>query len=88
MLQSAQRRRRIDAARRLQIAAELAELPVHVDHAPPGFVEIDRLAATHGLNAYDAAYLALALRKSLTLVTLDARLTAAATALGHPVLAA
>jgi len=47
---------------------------------------LDRLAATHGLSAYDAAYLELALRRSLTLVSLDARLVAAAHAIGHPVM--
>ena len=49
---------------------------------------IDRFAATHGLSAYDAAYLELALRRSLTLVSLDARLVAAAKNLGHPVITA
>lgn len=86
VLQSAQRRRRIDARRRAEIAAELSELPVHLDPATPDFVGLDRLAATHGLSAYDAAYLELALRRSLVLVSLDARLLAAARALGHPVL--
>ncbi|MBI3368803.1 MAG: type II toxin-antitoxin system VapC family toxin [Burkholderiales bacterium] len=88
VLQSAQRRRRIDANRRAQIAGELSELPVRLDREPPNFVSLDRLAATHGLSAYDAAYLELALRRSLVLVSLDARLLAAAQALGHPALSA
>ena len=88
VLQSAQRRRRIDAGRRAEIAGELSELPVRLDPATPDFVSLDRLAATHGLSAYDAAYLELALRRSLVLVSLDARLIAAAKALGHPVLSA
>jgi predicted nucleic acid-binding protein len=88
VLQSAQRRRRIEASRRAQIAAELSELPVRVDPETPDFVSLDRLASTHGLSAYDAAYLELALRRSLVLVSLDARLLAAAQALGHPVLSA
>ena len=49
---------------------------------------IDRLATVHGLSAYDAAYLELALRRSLTPVSLDARLVAAAKRLAHPVLTA
>ena len=85
VLQSAQRRRRIDAHRRAQIAFELSELPVRLDAETPDFVGLDRLAATHGLSAYDAAYLELALRRSLVLVSLDARLVAAAESLGHPV---
>ena len=88
VLQSAERRRRIDARRRAEIASELADLPVRLDPAAPGFVALDRLAATHGLSAYDAAYLELALRRSLVLVSLDERLLAAAKALGHPVLSA
>jgi hypothetical protein len=66
----------------------LSELPVRVDAETPGFVSLDRLASTHGLSAYDAAYLELALRRSLVLVSLDARLLAAAQTLGHPVLSA
>lgn len=88
VLQSAQRRRRLDAHRRAEIAAELSALPVHLDPATPDFVGLDRLAATHGLSAYDAAYLELALRRSLVLVSLDERLLAAARAIGHPVLSA
>jgi predicted nucleic acid-binding protein len=86
VLQSAQRRRRIDAQRRAEIASELSALPVRLDPDVPDFVSLDRLAAAHGLSAYDAAYLELALRRSLILVSLDARLVAAAKSLGHPVL--
>ena len=86
VLQSAQRRRRIAPPRRAEIASQLGALPVRVDMVIPDFETLDRLAATHGLSAYDAAYLELALRRSLVLVSLDARLLAAATALGHPVL--
>lgn len=86
VLQSAQRRRRIDAHRRAEIASELSALPVRLDPEIPDFVSLDRLAAAHGLSAYDAAYLELALRRSLVLVSLDAQLVAAAKSLGHPVL--
>ncbi len=88
VLQSAQRRRRIGAQRRSEIASELSALPVRLDTESPDFVDLDRLAAAHGLSAYDAAYLELALRRSLVLVSLDARLIGAAVALGHPVLSA
>ena len=88
VLQSAQRRRRIDATRRAEIASQLSELPVRLDPESPDFVGLDRLASTHGLSAYDAAYLELALRRSLVLVSLDARLLAAAQGLGHPVITA
>lgn len=88
VLQSAQRRRRIDAHRRAQVAGELGELPVRIDHETVDFVSLDRLADMHGLSAYDAVYLELALRRSLTLVSLDSRLIAAAQGLGHPVITA
>jgi predicted nucleic acid-binding protein len=86
VLQSAQRRRRIDAARRAQIASELGALVVRVDQVLVEFAALDRLAATHGLSAYDAAYLELALRRSLTLVSLDQQLITAARSLGHRVM--
>ena len=88
VLQSAQRRRRIDPNRRAEIAGELGELPVRIDPEVMDFVRLDRLASSHGLSAYDAAYLELALRRSLLLVSLDDQLIAAARSLGHPVLTA
>ena len=88
VLQSAQRRGRVQAGRRAEIAGELGALPVRVDHEPLDFAGIDRLASTHGLSAYDAAYLELALRRSLVLISLDARLVGAARGLGHPLLTA
>ena len=88
VLQSAQRRGRVDARRRAEIAGELGALPVRVDREPLEFAVIDRLAFTHGLSAYDAAYLELALRRSLVLVSLDTRLVDAARDVGHPLLTA
>jgi predicted nucleic acid-binding protein len=88
VLQSAQRRRRISAERRAQIAGELTLLPVRTDPHLHDFTQLDRLSATHGLSAYDAAYLELAQRRSLVLVSLDAKLIACAHALGHPTLTA
>lgn len=41
-----------------------------------------RVARTHGLSAYDAAYLELAMRRGLALATLDARMKTAASAVG------
>ena len=63
-------------------------MPVRIDPEVPEFVTLDRLAAAHSLSAYDATYLELAQRRSLVLVSLDARLIAAAGALGHPLLSA
>jgi predicted nucleic acid-binding protein len=44
------------------------------------------LSANHGLSAYDAAYLALALNRSAPLATLDRKLAAAARKEGVTVL--
>ena len=46
------------------------------------FGEVHRLAVQYGLSGYDAAYLELAVRKSLPLATLDADLQDAAKAAG------
>jgi predicted nucleic acid-binding protein len=82
VLASAHRRGRIDAARRHALAERATRLPLRVDREPVTVAEIDGLAARFGLSAYDAAYLELAVRRSLALLTLDARLAAAASAAG------
>ena len=62
----------------------LAGLPVHVDGSTEAsaWSQTINLARQHGLSAYDAAYLELAIRKDAPLATLDAKLKAAATAIG------
>ena len=45
VLQSAQRRRRIDAEGRARIAGQMAELQVRIDTEKPNFAGLDRLAA-------------------------------------------
>jgi predicted nucleic acid-binding protein len=62
----------------------LRSLPITVDdetHLRAWGDTLD-LARTHGLTAYDAAYLELALRRGLPLATLDKKLRAAAKAAG------
>ena len=59
----------------------------HEGHALMAFVmdasvEIMALARNHGLTAYDASYLALAIRESSALASFDRRLNEAATAEG------
>ena len=84
VLQSATRKSRLGAARRAEIARELAELPVTLDFEPPSIVQLDQLAAAHALSAYDATYLELARRRKLPLATLDLPLRRAARAAGVP----
>jgi len=83
-LQSAVRRKRIDAAFRDASIADLRSLPIAVD------TETDRnawgttltLAERCRLTLYDAAYLELAQRLRLPLASLDKELRAAGRALG------
>lgn len=71
LLLSAQRRKRIDDAKRRELVAAAAGLRLHVDRDAVSMIELDDLAAAHGLSAYDAIYLELAQRRRLPLATLD-----------------
>ena len=84
LLLSAQRRKRITADKRRQLAAAAGALRLKVDRQPMAIAVLDELAARLGLSAYDAAYLELALRRSLPLATLDEALAAAMAKAGVP----
>lgn len=71
LLLSAHRRKRITADKRRELAAIAARLRIKVDREPVAIAALDDIASTHGLTAYDAAYLELALRRGLPLATLD-----------------
>lgn len=62
----------------------LQGLPIETDTqtASRALTDTLRLARTHGLSAYDAAYLELAMREGWTLATLDRQLKRAAKAVG------
>lgn len=77
LLLNAQRRKRITADKRRELAAAAAALRVKVDREAVTIPALDELAARHGLSAYDAAYLELALRRGLLLATRDDALMAA-----------
>jgi predicted nucleic acid-binding protein len=75
-------RQRMTAQRAQEILSHLGSLPIAIDRegvAPP---ELLALALRFSLSSYDAAYLALALRRQLPLATQDADLRAAALAAG------
>lgn len=74
LLLSARRRRRISDAKRRELVAAAAGLRVRVDREPVAMVDLDTLAAGHGLSAYDAVYLELALRRALPIATTDGAL--------------
>lgn len=81
----AERKRRIAPARRLEAVDQLLRLDIRIDATKPDILAIGALAARRALSTYDAAYLELALRQGLGLITLDEDLAAAAGAEGVPV---
>lgn len=90
LLLSAQRRKRITAEKLRELATAASALRIHVDREPVTITTMDEIAARHGLTAYDAAYLELALRRALPLATRDdallramAKAGVAAPALSH-----
>jgi len=76
-----ERRRRIAESDTAAFLLNLARLRIRVDRVPDE-ASVLRLARTHRLSVYDAAYLELAQRESLPLATLDANLQKAAAAEG------
>ena len=84
LLLSAQRKKRITAEKRRELAAAATALRIRVDREPVPIGALDELAARHALSAYDAAYLELALRRTLPLATLDEVLATAMDKAGVP----
>ncbi len=80
----AERRGRLDAARRRRLGGLLQSLPIVLDAETAGqaWSAVARLAEEFRLTAYDAANLELARRRTLPLATLDLPLRAAGKALG------
>ena len=72
-----ERRRRIAESDTAAFLLNLSRLRVRLDRLPEGDAVL-RLARTHRLSVYDAAYLELARREGLPLATLDAGLRRAA----------
>ena len=81
LLAMAERRDRIGAAAAERFLDLLGRLPIE-DTAAPDARDVLLVARTHGLSAYDAAYLDLANRLGLPLATRDAALAEAARASG------
>lgn len=84
LLLSAQRRKRISADKRRELAVAASALRVKVDRQPVAISAVDEIAARHGLTAYDAAYLELAMRRGIPLATQDLALIAAMAKAGVP----
>jgi predicted nucleic acid-binding protein len=79
-----QRRRRITAAKRAELAAAAAAQRLQACREPVSLPTPDALAADHALSAQDACYPELALRRGLPLATLDQDLSAAMLRSGVP----
>jgi predicted nucleic acid-binding protein len=76
-----ERRKRITQSDSAAFLNSLARLEIGLDRTPKES-EVLRLARTHRLSVYDAAYLELALRLTIPLATLDGDLIRAAKAEG------
>lgn len=74
-----EKRKRISRALVQSFLDDLAKLPIVPEQFPAGVVfgRLQRLSREHGLTAYDAAYLDLALDNGLPLATLDEHLARA-----------
>ena len=83
-LLTAERKGRISLAERRKLIGFLRQLPISIDDetANRTWLAIAELAQDHGLTAYDAAYLELAVRLRLPLATSDKQLMSAARAAG------
>ena len=82
----AERRERIEPEKVIQALDILARMPIDTDLLPIGsMLRVLRLCRTHGLTAYDALYLELALRRNIPLATQDKLLVTSAIAAGAEV---
>ena len=75
---------RIDRSQLLKSLKDLDTLQFEADETPPRelLADIIDLCRHHSLTAYDAAYLAVAMRRQLPLATLDKKLAMAAIDMG------
>ena len=81
-----ERRKRSTEAETIKWTGILASLPIVIDGETDSHAWNDTLglARGHSLTAYDAAYMALAIRLGLPLATIDGKLKTAAVAVGLP----
>lgn len=87
-LLQAERRRRLTQGKTAALLGLLREMPIVIDDETDNraFADTLHLARAHDLSAYDAAYLELALRRTLPLATLDRDLARAAKRAGVTVM--
>ena len=86
VLFQAERRKRIEPEKVTQALGILARMPIDTDLLPIGsMLQVLHLCRTHGLTAYDALYLELALRRNIPLASQDKLLVTSAIAAGAKV---
>ena len=78
----AERRRRIERWRRIEALDQIPKLQIRIDSEPIDLKSVSAVAEKNDLSTYDAAYLELAIRRGLGLVTLDRKLAQAANSEG------
>lgn len=88
MMQVRRRRLTMEQAEGLATRARTFNVTCDAETGARALTQTFRLAANHGLTAYDASYLELAQRFRLPLISLDAKLRRAATAERVPTLPA
>lgn len=88
VLRTACKRQKIIGEQAHEMLAMLAGLPIDIDTTPPNPAQLFDLALRYALTSYDAAYLDLALRRSLPIATQDQALANAAVVAGVGVVAA
>ena len=86
VLLTAERRKRLSQAQRVEALQLLEALHFEIDHSNPSVVwhDVTQLAAQTGLTSYDAAYLELAMRLGARLATRDRELQRCCDAAGVP----
>lgn len=84
VLLTAERRKRLSLAQRVEALQVLETLHFEIDHSNPNVVwhDVTQLAAQTGLTSYDAAYLELAMRLGAPLATRDRELQRCCNAAG------
>lgn len=85
----AERQKRLSESDSIRFITLLSQLPIVVEHEQPERMmkELLALARTNNLSSYDASYLDLAMKRGISIATLDQKLIDAAKRTDVPILA-
>jgi len=85
----AERQKRLSESDSIRFLTLLSQLPIVVEYEAPDMMkELLALARSNNLSSYDASYLDLAMRKGVSIATLDNKLIEAARRIDVPILEA